>query len=311
MLIHGVSDNFMCRAYPATLIGATRDWYSSLQPSSIGSFEEFGNQLVKHFLSSRRTRKTAASLMTVKQSTGESLKDFIARFNREALQIPNLDPSAAMNALLSSVKSADFRMSITKKAPTSLADLITRAEKHITVEETLSTLNLIPEADNDTKRKVREEERGTSASSQKSRKEDKSHRRDGSPKRKEVRYTHLNASRSQILMAIRDEQYLKWPDKLLTKESERDKSRYCWYHRDNGHDTDECRHLKEEIENLIKRGHLRDFIKKKNRPAERESSHKTPERLSPAHSNAQEQGSPTGESRPPSLLGSSTRSWVA
>ncbi|XP_077251774.1 uncharacterized protein LOC143890998 [Tasmannia lanceolata] len=266
MLIHGVSGDFMCRAYPATLVGAARDWYSSLRPSSIRSFEEFGDQLGKHFLSSRRTRKTTASLMTVKQHTGESLKDFIARFNKEALQIPNLDPSTAMNALLSGVKSADFRMSIAKKAPTSLADLITRVVKYITAEETLSPLNLIPEADNETKRKVREEERGTSTPNQRSCKEDKSQRRDGSPKRKEG--------------------------------SKRDKSRYCRYHKDHRHDTDECRHLKEEIVNLIKRGHLRDFMKKKDRPVERESSHKTLERLSPAHSNAQEQRSPTRERRP-------------
>ncbi|XP_077248898.1 uncharacterized protein LOC143888386 [Tasmannia lanceolata] len=239
MLIHGVSDDFMCRAYPATLVGAAREWYSSLRPSSVRSFEEFGDQLVKHFLSSRRTRKTAASLMTVKQHTGESLKDFIARFNREALQIPNLDPSAAMNALLSGVKSADFRMSIAKKAPTSLADLLTRAEKYITVEEMLSALNLIPKADNNIKRKVREEERGTSTPNQMSRKEDKSQRRGESPKKKEVRYTPLNTPRSQILMAIRDERYLKWPDKLFTKGSKRDKLRYCRYHRNHGHDIDE------------------------------------------------------------------------
>ncbi|XP_077242400.1 uncharacterized protein LOC143882903 [Tasmannia lanceolata] len=168
MLIHGVSDDFMCRAYPATLIGAARDWYSSLPPGSIRSFEEFGDQLVKHFLSSGRTRKTVASLMTVKQKKGETLKEFIARFNREALQIPNLDPSAAMNALLCGVRSVDFRMSIVKKAPTSLADLITRVEKYITADETLTALNLIPDVDDGNKRKVQEEERGrTSLSGQK------------------------------------------------------------------------------------------------------------------------------------------------
>lgn len=38
--------------------------------------------------------------------------------------------------------------------------------------------------------------------------------------------------------------------------------RYCRYHRMAGHDIDSCRELKEEVESLIRRGQLQEFVAK-------------------------------------------------
>ena len=40
----------------------------------------------------------------------------------------------------------------------------------------------------------------------------------------------------------------------------RDNTRYCEFHRDYGHRTDDCIQLMKEIEYLIQRGYLRRFI---------------------------------------------------
>ncbi|GAA0152875.1 hypothetical protein LIER_11243 [Lithospermum erythrorhizon] len=52
------------------------------------------------------------------------------------------------------------------------------------------------------------------------------------------------------------------PQKLKAPQNRRDQKRYCEYHRDHGHDTDECRLLTVEIKKLIRRGHLKEFGRK-------------------------------------------------
>ena len=42
--------------------------------------------------------------------------------------------------------------------------------------------------------------------------------------------------------------------------NKRNRNKYCRFHRDHGHDTDECFDLKQQIENLIRQGKLRNFL---------------------------------------------------
>ena len=61
-------------------------------------------------------------------------------------------------------------------------------------------------------------------------------------------------------MQIKDDPSLKWPEKMKGDPNKRNKSKYCHFHKDHGHDTDECYDLKQQIENLIKQGKLRHFV---------------------------------------------------
>ncbi|XP_058211645.1 uncharacterized protein LOC131323822 [Rhododendron vialii] len=53
------------------------------------------------------------------------------------------------------------------------------------------------------------------------------------------------------------------PGKLRTDPNRRTKDKYCRFHRDHGHNTDDCIDLKQQIEELIQRGRLQHFVTKK------------------------------------------------
>ena len=66
-------------------------------------------------------------------------------------------------------------------------------------------------------------------------------------------------------MQIRNDPALKWPGKLLTDPDTRLREKYCRFHRDHGHNTEDCYDLKRQIEELIKQGKLQRFVERGQR----------------------------------------------
>ena len=64
----------------------------------------------------------------------------------------------------------------------------------------------------------------------------------------------------QVLMQIKDDPSLKWLEKMKGDPNKRNRNKYCRFHRDHGHDMDECFDLKQQVENLIRQGKLKSFL---------------------------------------------------
>ena len=90
-------------------------------------------------------------------------------------------------------------------------------------------------------------------------KKDRDNKKAG-PSARNQQYTPLNVPLEQVLMQIKDDPSLKWPEKMKGDPNKRNRNKYCRFHRDHGHDTDECFDLKQQIENLIRQGKLRNFL---------------------------------------------------
>ena len=92
-------------------------------------------------------------------------------------------------------------------------------------------------------------------------KKDRDNKKAG-PWARNQQYTPLNTPLKQVLMQIKDNLSLKWPEKMKGDSNKRNRNKYCCFHRDHGHDTDECFDLKQQIKNLIRQGKLRNFLER-------------------------------------------------
>ena len=64
----------------------------------------------------------------------------------------------------------------------------------------------------------------------------------------------------KIIDRIKNEPFFRWPNKMGGDSSRRNQNLYCTYHRDKGHTTEQCRVLKDHLEQLVKVGHLKEFV---------------------------------------------------
>ena len=75
--------------------------------------------------------------------------------------------------------------------------------------------------------------------------EDKKDRdKKASPSVRSQQYTPLNMPLDQVLMQIKDDPSLKWPEKMKGDPNKCNRNKYCRFHKDHGYDTDECFDLK-------------------------------------------------------------------
>ncbi|XP_022861618.1 uncharacterized protein LOC111381994 [Olea europaea var. sylvestris] len=235
------------------------------QPNSIASFSDLADKFSAFFASSKRIRKIAASLMQFLQGPTEILRGFMTRFNKERIQIPDLHITAAVSALTYIVRCEDFKMSLSKTLPQTVTKLLTRAKKYINMEETLNPRRPVPSHEKIENKRQHDPVPRHEVPWDK--------RRNMAPS---APLTRLNTSKTNILMEVKDMKELKLPSRMKSPPDTRDRSKYCEFHRDHGHTTEDCHAVQREIEALIKRGFLNNYIGHDKQPRNDRDNRKEP-----------------------------------
>ncbi|XP_021827212.1 uncharacterized protein LOC110767855 [Prunus avium] len=264
----GANEATKCRLFPTTLKGSATSWFKRLTPESIGSFAELRKVFLERYMIMSTRLYTPNDLSAVKQRPDETLRDYITRFNNEYARCEGCDEATAHNALMGGLQGGDFFFSLTRNPPETYKDLLREATSYSRAEQ----LNLARKASAGSRPANEEARLGYRHYDRLAKRKD----HDGGAKRREGRpekhnrytnYTPLNRTKGEIFAVIAEE--LPTPRRSkYPYRGRRDESKYCRYHRDHGHHTDDCYQLKEEIEALIRRGRLQQYVAGKAVPIE-------------------------------------------
>ncbi|KAF2542288.1 hypothetical protein F2Q68_00032634 [Brassica cretica] len=239
----------MCKGFGSTLIGPALQWYINLSTKSISSLASLSDKFVEQFASSKTLEKTSDGLYKILQHQGEPLRDYIARFNQEKVAVPECRIPTAIYAFKRGLlPDGGLNKELTMYPCNTMEDVLSRAWAQVKWEEDVaSRAKAQPKQDQKFQYRTLEKEEGMLVSTWPD-------------------ISHLSIFTPELVNVLRQMgQQVKWPQKMKAPDSLRNPGLWCDFHRDHGHKTEDCIALRIEVNELLQKGHLREFLSEKSK----------------------------------------------
>ncbi|KAF3531182.1 hypothetical protein DY000_02040269 [Brassica cretica] len=265
----------MCKGSGSTLTGPALQWYINLPSRSIASFAVLSEKFVEKFASSRDLEKLSSSLYEILQHRAEPLRGYIASFNQEKVAIPESSIPTAMYAFKRGLlPNGDLYKELTKYQWKTLEDFLSRTWAQVKWEEVVASPAKVQQKQDPKTTRPDRTERYEKPSQRPAR--DSGNRNRGRYQNWPIEkakgmavstwpdISHLYVSRPELINVLRQMgQQVKWLQKMKAPDSFRNPGFWCDFHRDHGHKTEDCVTLKIEVNELLRKGDLREFLSEK------------------------------------------------
>ncbi|XP_065857519.1 uncharacterized protein [Euphorbia lathyris] len=258
MDVAGASESIICRLFSTTLGGDASDWFRSLPAESIHNWQQYSRDFCAKFVGCKAADVTDRQLKEIKQRNYNSLREFVVAFNDILVRLQNPDIVSIRNIMADGTTDWSMREEIIRNKPRTVAELMKIAKEFIEVDD----VNREHRAQT---RRERDAARSTSDNRRQIQSKSNFVRRGDRPFQSGGYQTPLNTTRQEVLLWIEKsplKKDVRFPEVKGRTSLGRHPNKYCRFHRLNGHDTNDCYELKKEIERLIERGKLSQFVRK-------------------------------------------------
>jgi hypothetical protein len=136
MALYNGNYAFMCRIFPSSLGEVTLRWFDRLEHGSICSWRELSKAFTTCFITNTKKPKEVDSLMALIMKSGETLKSYSSKYWETYKEIDRYGEDLAIRQFRFGLpQGCRKRQYLTKNPLLSMADLMSRIEQHIRVEE--------------------------------------------------------------------------------------------------------------------------------------------------------------------------------
>ncbi|XP_071740143.1 uncharacterized protein [Rutidosis leptorrhynchoides] len=223
---HSWGDAVACHMLPIVLQGVAREWFNNLPGQSITDFADLRSRFLLNFHNLRIRKRTHVECHDIKQKPKESLGEVIDRYTKEVSKIQDLPESQKVSGFIHCIdteRHLSLWQRLRRRVPETFAYMRAQEDINKIVEIPLQTWILMTII-------IGHKEE------------------DLTKTKKEILATEAACKSFD-------------PQIPLSKYGNRDKSKFCDFHDDYGHETNKCRHLIEKVVAKLKRGILQHLKK--------------------------------------------------
>ncbi|GJV55841.1 reverse transcriptase domain-containing protein [Tanacetum coccineum] len=217
-----------CHMFNSTLAGNARVWFDDLPQESIDSYDDLRKAFLENYLQQKKCIKDPLEIHKIKQKDGESTKELVRRYKLECEDVKRAPECMKISGFMHGITNPELIKRLHDKIPKSVDEMMR-----------VTTVFL----------------RGEVVASNHERKKSFPSWKQQEAKQK---FTLLTKTPKEILAL--DKGKFKPPPSMITLVEKRNASKFCEFHGEVWHTTDEYMHLKRQIE-MLKAGKLSHLIK--------------------------------------------------
>ncbi|GJR24128.1 reverse transcriptase domain-containing protein [Tanacetum coccineum] len=212
-----------CHMFNSTLTGNARVWFDDLSKESIDSYDDLKKAFLENYLQQKKCIKDPVEIHNIKQRDGESTEEFVRSYKLERRDVKGAPECMKISGFMHGITNPELIKC--------LHDKILKSVEEMMRQQAGQRQNF---------------KKGSFRNQQRS-------------ERKQDRFTLLIKTSKEILAL--DKGKFKPPSPMTTPVEKRNASKFYQFHGKVGHTTDECMHLKRQIELMLKAGKPSHLIK--------------------------------------------------
>ncbi|XP_019234854.1 PREDICTED: uncharacterized protein LOC109215277 [Nicotiana attenuata] len=241
-------ESVLLKKFGETFTRGALMWYSLLPKDFINSFEMLADSFIKAHAGARKVQAREDDIFRIAHGEFEFLREFVTRFQKERMLLPDVPDEWAAEAFTKGLNSRSLdtfrklKEIFLKFQETTRADVHNGRSRGFRLVDRFATDRRSCHGRNN--RSLQDKE----ASGM------------WDPSYPKLSKHNFNFSVVEIVSAMGNIKEARFSKPMRSDPIQSDPNLCCEYHGMNGHRTGDFRHLREEVETLLKNGHLREFL---------------------------------------------------